>query len=168
MRIVEAEVVAADDAKVLAQPGVDLRGGPRQPHDEFLEEGPLRRLRIDRKAGEPRDPRGRIMAVAKAELGDLPQAAAPHRGEISRGGERAGRGIGADVAGRLGAADVLLAGRQREHIAAAALAVDGLARDMSRQAPDMRHAGRKDAEMRTAERWSYAQTLPLGNHDVGP
>ena len=72
---------------------------------------------------------------------------------MDREGERAEAGVGADVAGRLLAADVLLARRQRQHEAALAVGIDGLAGEaarasgarISRASRTGRHRGRRNS-----------------------
>ena len=83
----------------------------------------------------------------------------PRRGPSSpssvrwmREGQRAEAGIGADVGGRLVAADMLLARRKRQHVAAPAVGVDRLAAEAARHLPQeflrasrtARHKGRRN------------------------
>ena len=64
-----------------------------------------------------------------------PQPGFAEQRQMDREGERAEPGIGADVRGRLLAPDVLLARREREHEAALAFGVDGLAGEPARHLP---------------------------------
>ena len=73
---------------------------------------------------------------------------------------------GADVVGRLLAADVLLAGLQREHEAAAPVDVRGLARDPAGHPAQVLLGGREEAERRTAEVEAVAERLALADRDV--
>ena len=75
--------------------------------------------------------------------------------------------VGADVAGGLFAADVLFAGLQRQHPAAAAAAVDRLARDPSGHAADELLATGHDAQVWAPVQHRRSQRLPLGHDDVG-
>ena len=168
MRIVAAEIVAADDAVLLAQVRIDLARPERQPHHEFLEERLVGRLRVDRKALELADLGGRVMALVEAELGDLPRPLLAHRCQIDGGAERAERGIGADIARRLGAANMLFARGQREHVAAPAVGIDRLADQMAGQPTHMRHARGKNAEMRAAERRRNAERWPSATTTSAP
>ena len=61
------------------------------------------------------------------ERGELAEAFLAQQRQVDREGEAAEAGIGADVARRLFAADVLFARRERQHVAAAAFGVDGFA-----------------------------------------
>ena len=151
----------------VAQVRVDLGDRARQPHHEFLEERLRRRLRVDRKSLELADLGSGVVALVEAELGHLPETALSHGCEIGRGSERADRGIGADVARRLGAADVLLARRKREHVAAPAVGVDRFADEMAGQPPHVRHARRENAEVRPAERRRNSKRLSFGDDHVG-
>src|SRR6266545_6353657 len=107
MRVVVAEIVAADDAVLFPQPFVDLCCRKWELQDELFEKRLCRRVWIHREAVELADFRCGVMALVKAELGNPSQAPIAHGCKIDRGAERAQRGIGADVARRLGAADVL-------------------------------------------------------------
>ena len=83
-------------------------------------------------------------------------------------GEGAEAGIGADVARRPLAPDMLLARHQGEHVAASPVGVDGLAAQPPRHLAHVAHAGGEQAEVRTAEAHRIAQRLAFGGHDVGP
>ena len=74
-------------------------------------EGFARRLRVHREAFDLPDFSGRIVAAVIAKLGDLPQAGLAHGGQINGRTDRTERRVGADIAGRFGAPDVLFAGR---------------------------------------------------------
>ena len=81
-----------------------------------------------------------------------------------REGERAQAGIGADVRGRLLAADVLLARRERQHEAAPAFGVDRLADEPARHLPHeflpRREQARHRARRRSARCRSTAPRRP--------
>jgi len=74
---------------------------------ELLEE---RRVEAERSTRDLRETLGRVVGLRRRELADLDQASPPERRQIDRRHERAQRHVGAYVRGRLGAADVLLAG----------------------------------------------------------
>ena len=76
-------------------------------------------------------------------------------------------GVGADVGGRLLAADVLLAGRERQHEAAPALGVDGLAAQPARHLAHELLARREQADIGAAEVQRVADRLALADDDVG-
>ena len=86
--------------------------------------------------------------------------------EVDHAGEGVERLRGADVGGGLLAADVLLAGLQREHEAAAAVHVDGFAGDAARHAAQVLLAGGEQAEGGTAEVEPVAERLPLADGHV--
>ena len=94
----------------------------------------------------------------------MPAPAEP--GEVDRAGERVQRLRGADVVGRLLAADVLLAGLQREHEAAAAVDVGGLAGDPARHPAQVLLGGGEEAERGAAEVEPVAERLALADGDV--
>ena len=81
-------------------------------------------------------------------------------------GERVQRLRGADVVGRLLAADVLLAGLQREHEAAAPVGVGRLARDPAGHPAQVLLGGGEEAERRAAEVEPVAERLALADGDV--
>ena len=87
--------------------------------------------------------------------------------QMDRKGERAQPRIGADVAGRLLAPDVLLAGRQGQHPAAPAVGIDGLADEPPRHLADEFVPAGEQAEMGSAEIERVAERLALGGDDVG-
>ena len=89
------------------------------------------------------------------------------RGQVGGGGQRAERLVGADVARRLLAADVLLARLQGEHVPLAALRVAGGSHQAAGHLPHRRHARRHEADVRPAEGDRDAERLALGGHDVG-
>ena len=86
---------------------------------------------------------------------------------MDREGERAKAGIGADVARRLLAPNVLLAGRQRQHEAAAALGVDRFAGEPSRHLPHELEPGREQPDIGAAEIERVADRLAFADDDVG-
>ena len=94
-----------------------------------------RELAHDRLVVDRRDPVEREQPLAgvggalEHQLGELDDPAPPQPAEVDDPGERVQRLRGADVRGRLLAADVLLAGLQREHEPALAVQVAGLAGD---------------------------------------
>ena len=81
-------------------------------------------------------------------------------------GERVQRLRGADVVGRLLAADVLLAGLQREHEAAAPVGVGGLAGDPAGHPAQVLLGGGEEAERGAAEVEPVAELLALADGDV--
>ena len=74
---------------------------------------------------------------------------------------------GADVGGRLVAADVLLAGLQREPVRRTALGVDRHADQPAGQVPLEAGAHRHEAGVRTAVPQRHAEPLRRADHDVG-
>ena len=94
----------------------------------------------------------------------MPAAAEP--GQVDDAGERVERLRGADVRGRLLAADVLLARLQRQHEAAAAVDVARLAGDAARHPAQVLLARGEEAERRAAEVEAVAERLALADGDV--
>src|SRR6266446_3981651 len=87
---------------------------------------------------------------------------------MDRERERAQTRISADVAGRPLAANVLLAGRQRQHPAAPTVGVDGLADETSRHLADELVAAGEEAEIGAAEIERVAKRLAFNRDDVRP
>ena len=75
--------------------------------------------------------------------------------------------IGADVRRRLVAADMLLAGRQRQHEAAVAVRVHRLAAEAARHLADIFRLRGEETDIRPAEIQRVADRLALAHHDVG-
>ena len=74
-----------------------------------------------------------VHGIGVVQPGEPAEAGLAEQGQMDRERQRAEAGIGADVAGRLLAADMLLAGRERQHVAAPAVDVDGLAAEPAGQ-----------------------------------
>ncbi len=98
-----------------------------------------------------------------AELDDPPPAEPRQVDDAAEGVQRL---RGADVGGRLLAADVLLAGLQGEHEAAAAIDVGGLAGDPAGHPPQVLLAGGEQPEGGPAEVQAVAQRLALADGHV--
>ena len=105
-------------------------------------------------------------SVGVVQRGEAPQAGLAEQRHVDGEGERAEAGVGADVGGRLVAADVLLAGRQRQHEAAAAFGVDGLAAEAARHLADELLARGEEADVRSAEGERVADRLAFADDDV--
>ena len=101
------------------------------------------------------------------ERGEFVEAFLAQQREVDREGEDAEAGVGADVAGRLFAADVLFAGRERQHVAAAAFDVGGFAAEAARHLADEFLARGEEADIGAAEVQRVADRLALAHHDVG-
>ncbi len=82
-------------------------------------------------------------------------------------GEGAEAGIGADVAGGLLAADVLLASGEGQHETALAVGIDGLAAEPTGHLPDELLARGHQAEIGAAEIECVADRLAFADHDIG-
>ena len=81
--------------------------------------------------------------------------------------QRAQHGAGADVRCRLLAADVLLAGGERQDEAALTLRVDGLAGEPARHLADVLFAAGEEPDVRSAELQPDADRLAFADDDVG-
>jgi hypothetical protein len=101
-----------------------------------------------------------------SQFTELDQALAPEPRQVDDPGERVERLRRADVRCRLLAADVLLAGLQRQHEAAPAVDIDGLAGDPARHPPHVLIAHGEEAERRSAEVQPVAKRLTLSHADV--
>ena len=118
----------------------------------------------------PRDrgePLARVGGAPDQQLAQLAEALAAEPGEVDRRRQRVQRLRGADVVGRLLAADVLLAGLQGEDEAAAAVDVVGFAGDPPRHPADQLLRAAEEAEGGAAEVEPVAERLPLAEGDVG-
>ena len=161
--VLVAERVAGGDATLGA---VVEDGGDRSVELD-------RELARDRRLVQQLDPldRGQLLArvcgALDQQLAELAEALASEPGEVDHRPQRVQRLGGADVVGRLLAADVLLAGLQGEDEAAAAVDVLGFAGDATRHAADQLLAGAEEAERGTAEVEAVAERLALAEGDVG-
>ena len=88
-------------------------------------------------------------------------------GQVDRGGQREERLVGADVAGRLVAPDVLLAGAHGHDERAPAVEVGGHPDQPAGDLPDERVGRGQDPEIRSAVLRRDAQRLPLAGGDIG-
>ena len=117
-------------------------------------------------AVERGEPLARVVRAREQQLAELDDAAAAEPGQVDDAGERVERLRGADVRGGLLAADVLLARLQRQHEAAPAVDVDGLAGDPPGHPPQVLLARGEQAERRAAEVEAVAERLALADGDV--
>src|SRR5579872_6839371 len=101
------------------------------------------------------------------ELCEAGEAGLAEQRQMNRESERAEAGIGADIARRFLAPDVLLARRQGQYEAAAALDVGGLAGEAARHLAHEFLARREEAEIRAAEFERIAERLTFGRNDIG-
>ncbi len=110
----------------------------------------------------------RIRGAADHQLAQLDQAALAEPDQVEDAAERDQRLRGADVVGRLLAADVLLARLEREDETAAAVDVGRLAGDAARHAADVLLGRAEESERRAAEVEAPAERLALPHRDVDP
>ena len=103
-------------------------------------------------------------ASSSSPSSTMPAAAEPR--QVDDAGERVQRLRGADVRGRLLAADVLLARLKREHEAAPPVDVAGLAGDPARHPPQVLLARGEEPERRPAEVEPVAERLALADAHV--
>ncbi len=110
--------------------------------------------------------RGQDRGQAVGAAGDTGQAvrAVVHR--IHRGHHRQQHLCGADVGGRLLAADVLLAGLQRQAVGSVALRIDRDADQAARHRALIGIAAGHEGGMRAAEAERHAEPLRVADHDV--
>ena len=107
------------------------------------------------------------MGLAGAKQGELAQALGPEPRQVDGAGEGHQGLVGAHVGLRLLTADVLLARLEREHVAATAVSVEGLAHDPARDLADMGQGGGEQPEVGAAEVQGAAEQLPLPHHHIG-
>ena len=139
------------------------RPAPSQAHGELAHH----RLLVQRLDAVERGQRlARVVRALQQQLAELDEPAAAQPGEVDDAGQRVERLGGADVRGRLLAADVLLARLQREHEAAAPVDVARLARDAPGHAPQVGLGGGEEAERRAAEVQAVAERLALADGHV--
>ena len=137
--------------------------GASQPHRELAHD----RLLVQRLDAVERGQRlARVVRALQQQLAELDEPAAAQPGEVDDAGQRVERLGGADVRGRLLAADVLLARLQRQHEAAAPVDVARLARDAPGHAAQVGLGGGEEAERRAAEVQAVAERLALAHGHV--
>ena len=117
-------------------------------------------------AVELRQRAARVGGPLEQQLAELDEPATTEPAQVDHARERVERLRGADVVGRLLAADVLLAGLQREHEAAAAVDVGRLAGDAAGHAAQVGLLRGEEAERRAAVVEPVAERLPLPHGDV--
>ena len=130
---------------------------------ELVEEAAIDELH----AGDRGEPLGGLHRRRMVEPGQPGQPRLAEQRQVDREGQRAEPGIGADVAGRLLAADVLLARRQGQHPAAPPIGIDGLADEPPRHLPHEFFAGGEQPDIGAAEIERVAEGLAFGGDDVG-
>src|SRR3546814_16958523 len=93
------------------------------------------------------------------DRGEPAQPGFTEQGHVDAESQRAKPGIGADIARRLLAADMLLARRERQHKAALAVGIDRLAAQASRHLADIFGLAGEAATIRPAELEADAERL---------
>src|SRR5581483_2579969 len=161
--IVLAQVIAADDMVVFQQRRIDLVYRARAGDDELLKEG---QRRIDTEAGQFGDLLCRIVRLLVAQFGHAAQAMLAHQRQVDAAGQRQQALVGANVAGRLLAPDVLFAGPQRHDVGPAAIGVHRLAHDAACDPAYKLILRGKKAQVWPAKTERNAQALPLADNDV--
>ena len=136
--------------------------GVRDPDDEFVEVG-TRMEPVHADGGE----RGlQLQRTRGSARSHVPQPVRPDRGEVDGRRERQERLVGADVAGRLLAADVLLAGAHRHDEGATSFEVLRLADEAPGDLAHERVGAGNDAQVRATVAERDAQWLALASRDV--
>ena len=113
-----------------------------------------------------RQPPSRVGGPPHQQLPELDESPLAKPGEVDDPAQRVQRLRGADVVGRLLAADVLLAGLQGEHEAAPAVDVGGLARDPARHPAQVLLGRGEEAERGAAVVEAAAERLALADRHV--
>ncbi len=135
-----------------------------QPHRELVEEIALV---DDFDAGDRAQPLRRLQRPGMVDARQPAQPVAAQQRHVDRERQRAQARIGADIAGRLLAPDMLLARRERQHEAALAVRVHRLAAQPSGHLAHEFLARAEQAQIGSAEIQADAQRLPLAHHDIG-
>ncbi len=107
-----------------------------------------------------------VVGPADQQLAEFDQTLTTEPAQVDHAAERVERLGGADVVRRLFAADVLLAGLQREDETAPTVDVDRLAGDPPGHAADLLLGRAEEAERRAAVVEAVAERLPLPDGDV--
>ena len=107
-----------------------------------------------------------VVRFVVAQLGNAAQTALAHHAHIDAGGQGHQPLVGADVAGRFLAADVLLARAQGHHVSASPVLIHRLADDAPGDLAHVLAARGEEAQVRPAEAERDAQRLPLAHDDV--
>ena len=110
---------------------------------------------------------GEVVRFLQAELGGFPEALRSQGGEVHGRPQGEESLVGADVARRLVPADVLLAGLQRQHPAAFAVAIGRLPDQPAGDLANVFAPAGHQAEVRAAITQRRAEALPLRDGDVG-
>src|SRR5690348_9711961 len=100
------------------------------------------------------------------ELGEPCQSSLAEQRQMDREGERAQSRIGADIARRLLAPDMLLARRQGQHPAAPASRVERLSDEATRHLADEPVASGEEPDMRAAEIQRVTEGLAFSRDNV--
>ena len=164
--VVQPRVVAPDRVAGVHAPlagGLDdLAAAPPDAHAELLEG----RLARERELGAGRgQPLLRVLGERHARLAHLAQPLRPEPAQVDEAAEGEERLVGGDVRGRLLAADVLLARRQRQDEAAPALRVGRLADDAAGHPADVLLLARDEAVVRAAVGHRVPGPLPLADRE---
>ena len=107
------------------------------------------------------------MGLRRRELAHPDEPPAAEGRQVDCRHEGAERHVGADVGGRLAPADVLLAGLEREHEAAPAVAVHGGADEAARHPAHEVLLGAEHTEVRPTEAHRHAEPLPFADDEIG-
>ena len=126
---------------------------------------PLKRRRTPGTRVSARDQLARCARAQAAATRSSPCGA--HERQVDRRRRHQQALVGADVGGRLGAADVLLARLQREREARPAVDIERAADDAAGHLPHVLHARGHEAEVRAARGQRHAERLAFADGDVG-
>ncbi len=160
--VVSSQAAEPQVDAVLAGGGDDLGGAAGHPGSHRVEVGAVHDL--DTARGEAR---GEEAGVAVGAPGDGPQPVGTVVDGVHAGHDGQEHLRGADVAGGLLAADVLLAGLEREAVGAVAVGVDGDAHEAAGQTAREPLAHGHVAGVRSAEAHRHAEALRGADDDVG-
>ncbi len=142
-----------------------IRAASRPDEQEFVE-GRAGGIGELPRSSEVRDPPFEFLRAGQAGRGELAQPAAADGLEPHRRRQRHQPLVGADVRGRLGAADVLFAGREGQAEGPVAVFVHRLAGETARHLADVFFRTGEEAEVRSAEPGGDAEALSFAAHHV--
>ena len=161
--ILLAQVISADDVVIQQQGLVDFGDWCRTLDDELVEEGTIIPYFV---AFQLADLVCGVMRFLVTQIRRLAQAMSAHDAHIDAGRQRHQALVGANVAGRFLAPDILLARLEREHVTAFAFFIHRLAHNAARDATHIFARGAEETQVGTAKAKRHTQRLTFAGHDV--
>ncbi len=132
---------------------------------ELVEEGPAH---VGGHSGKGAEGSVQVMRTLEAELAALAETLGPEQGQVDGGRERTQSLIGADIGGRFGPADMLLAGLEGQGVTGLAVRIGGLRHQAAGELAHMGRPATHEAHRWAAERGRVAKHLSVADDYVGP